>query len=95
MVSHFTTLASHEVSVLQSADHHPNIVRYFYEEKRDSSIFIALELCPASLYDLIERPREFQTLVDLFNAQKALAEVTKGVRHLHELKIYHRDLKPQ
>jgi serine/threonine-protein kinase/endoribonuclease IRE1 len=94
LLSHFTTLASHEVSLLQSTDFHPNIVRYFYEEQRDPWLYIALELCPASLADLIDRPAEFPDLVKLFDPQAALRGVVQGVRHLHELKVCHRDIKP-
>ena len=94
LLSHFTTLASHEVSLLQSTDFHPNIVRYFYEEKKDPWLYIALELCPASLADLIERPTEFPDLTKLFEPQAALKGISQGVRHLHELKVCHRDIKP-
>lgn len=94
LLSHFTTLASHEVSLLQSTDSHPNVVRYFYEEQRDPWLYIALELCPASLADLIDRPAEFPELVKLFDPQAALRGVVQGVRHLHDLKVCHRDIKP-
>ncbi|KAI0737272.1 hypothetical protein BC629DRAFT_1245721, partial [Irpex lacteus] len=52
----FVTLASREVSVLQGSDDHPNIIRYHYQESHVTFLYIAHELCPASLADVIERP---------------------------------------
>ncbi|KAF8802400.1 hypothetical protein BYT27DRAFT_7261168 [Phlegmacium glaucopus] len=52
----FVTIATREVSILQQSDDHPNVIRYYYHESRDNFIYIALELCPASLADIIENP---------------------------------------
>lgn len=97
LLKDFVTLASHEVSLLQESDDHPNVVRYFVKESLDNFLYIALELCNASLFDLIERRqfKEYEELDRIFNAKKALKQITSGLRYLHKLKIVHRDIKPQ
>lgn len=91
----FVTLASREVSILQDADDHPNVIRYYYQEAQGNFLYIALELCPASLGDVIERPNLYRDISASFEPKRALEQVTAGLRHLHSLKIIHRDIKPQ
>lgn len=91
----FVTLAHREVSLLKDADDHPNVIRYYYQEAHENFLFIALELCPASLADIIERPDQFRDIAIPFNPKRALRQITSGLRHLHALKIVHRDIKPQ
>ena len=95
MLADFVTLASREVNVLQESDDHPNVIRYYYQEAHASFLYIALELCPASLADIIERPDQFRDIVVAFEPKRALRQITAGLRHLHALKIIHRDIKPQ
>ncbi|TFK53124.1 hypothetical protein OE88DRAFT_1656990 [Heliocybe sulcata] len=91
----FVTLASREVSILQESDDHPNVIRYYYQEAHSNFLYIALELCPASLADIIEQPDQFRDISISFDPKRALREITSGLRHLHYLKIVHRDIKPQ
>ncbi|KAI0316237.1 hypothetical protein OF83DRAFT_1128090 [Amylostereum chailletii] len=95
LLQDFVTLASREVSLLQDADDHPNVIRYYYQESRANFLYIALELCPASLADIIERPNQFRDVAVAFTPKRALQQITSGLRHLHALKIVHRDIKPQ
>ena len=95
MLADFVTLASREVNVLQESDDHPNVIRYYYQEAHANFLYIALELCPASLADVIERPDQYRDIVVSFDPKKALRQITSGLRHLHALKIVHRDIKPQ
>ncbi|KAF9011861.1 hypothetical protein BDQ17DRAFT_1405458 [Cyathus striatus] len=93
----FVTLASREVSILQESDDHPNVIRYYYQESHSNFLFIALELCPCSLADIIEMPDrdEWRDIAISFDPKKALKQITSGLRHLHALKLVHRDIKPQ
>ena len=91
----FVTLADREVGLLKDADDHPNVIRYYYQEAHASFLYIALELCPASLADIIERPDQFREIAVSFSPKRAVSQITSGLRHLHALKIVHRDIKPQ
>ncbi|CAG8547954.1 11824_t:CDS:2 [Gigaspora margarita] len=94
----FYEIAYHEVSLLQESDDHPNVIRYYCKEQSDRFLYIALELCPASLYDLVERGSTFQhanLLASLHPPSKILYQIISGLHHLHSMKIVHRDIKPQ
>lgn len=91
----FVTLATREVNILEESDDHPNVIRYFYQEAQANFLYIAIELCPASLADIIERPNNFMDIAVTFDPKRALRQITSGLRHLHGLKIIHRDIKPQ
>lgn len=91
----FVHVASKEVSLLQSADNHPNVIRYYCQELTPNFLYIALEQCPASLADLVERPLEHAALAMLFEPRLAFRQITAGLQHLHSLSIVHRDIKPQ
>ncbi|KAG6868345.1 hypothetical protein C0993_004685 [Termitomyces sp. T159_Od127] len=97
LLQDFVTLASREVSILQQSDDHPNVIRYYYQEAHANFLYIALELCPASLADIIENPDrdQWRDISIAFEPKKALKEITSGLRHLHALKLVHRDIKPQ
>lgn len=95
LLQDFVTLASREVDILQESDDHPNVIRYFYQEAHGNFLYIALELCPASLADIVERPDQYREIASSFDAKRALVQITSGLRHLHALKIIHRDIKPQ
>ncbi|KAI9750174.1 MAG: bifunctional endoribonuclease/protein kinase ire1, partial [Candelina submexicana] len=90
-------IALQEVRLLQQSDDHPNVIRYFCQQETQDFSYIALELCPATLQDVVERPQDYVSLsqackMDLPNV---CYQITAGIKHLHSLKIVHRDLKPQ
>lgn len=95
LLQDFVTLASREVSILQESDDHPNVIRYYYQEAQANFLYIALELCPATLADVIESPDQHRDVIVNFNPKRALRQIASGLRHLHSLKIVHRDIKPQ
>ncbi|CAO1614174.1 unnamed protein product [Sympodiomycopsis kandeliae] len=94
LVVELVHLASQEISLLESADDHPNVIRYFYKEQRDKFLYIALELCPASLGDIVENPGQWKDLAVRLEPKKAVSQIASGIGHLHSLGIVHRDIKP-
>lgn len=105
MLSQYYELASQEVSFLQQSDDHPNVVRYFCQQKDDHFLYIAVELCQASLFEVWEaekaRTEERQTQLRTLKMSiqqdipRALEQLAAGLYHLHNLRIIHRDIKPQ
>jgi len=97
MLIQFYDIASQETKLLRESDDHPNVIRYFAQQQAAGFLYIALELCPASLADVIEKPHLHRELArggekDLPNV---LYQIANGLQHLHNLRIVHRDLKPQ
>ena len=80
----------HEAAILQAAQH-PNVVRIFGTGEWDAdSIYIAMEYLPkGSLEDEAKG-----AYVDLTRARKIMIDVLRGLEHLHQNNILHRDLKP-
>lgn len=96
MLMEFYDIASHEVGLLQESDDHGNVIRYYCREQATGFLYIALELCPASLQGIVERPRDYPELIQSgLDKPDILRQIIGGVRYLHSLKIVHRDLKPQ
>ncbi|KAG5520068.1 hypothetical protein PMAC_001144 [Pneumocystis sp. 'macacae'] len=95
MLLEFYEIAFREITLLQESDGHPNVIRYYCKQKSDKFLYIALELCCASLYDIIERSSEFSWLSKLTNVSNILYQIALGIQYLHSLKIVHRDIKPQ
>ena len=53
LLAEFYSLADHEISLLQTHDTHPNVIRYFYREQQERFILVALELASCSLHEFI------------------------------------------
>ncbi|KAL1595693.1 bifunctional endoribonuclease/protein kinase ire1 [Paraconiothyrium brasiliense] len=104
MLPQYFGLAEQEVKLLQESDLHPNVIRYFDDEKDENFLYIAVEICQASLFDLYRDGRPGSDLTDTHlrlvteinsNVSRALHQLAEGVHHLHSLRIIHRDIKPQ
>ena len=101
MLKNYHASADREISLLIESDGHPNVVRYFFKEIRGDFVYLALEMCDASLQDLISSinrqilRRTYEPQVLACVTKKILFHIALGVKHLHGLRIVHRDLKPQ
>ncbi|SCU95977.1 LAME_0F14334g1_1 [Lachancea meyersii CBS 8951] len=98
MLIDFYDVGTQEIKLLTESDHHPNVVRYYCSETSGRFLYIALELCTATLEDVVAGKAsssavlEAQSSLDPINV---LLQIAQGVAHLHSIKIVHRDLKPQ
>ena len=93
---HKQNLSKREVKIfqlLQDSPPNPHIIRYLGMERDEKAklTYIALELCNGTLKDAINMP----TIHPLLTAHHCLAQITKGIKFLHKLRIQHRDIKPQ
>jgi serine/threonine-protein kinase/endoribonuclease IRE1 len=97
MLMQFFDIASQETKLLRESDDHPNVIRYFAQQQAGDFLYIALELCPASLADVISTPQNHRALAQAGERDlpDVLYQITSGLAHLHKLRIVHRDLKPQ
>ncbi|KAI9729001.1 MAG: bifunctional endoribonuclease/protein kinase ire1 [Chrysothrix sp. TS-e1954] len=97
-------LASQEVALLETSEGHSHVIRYICRREDKNFIYLALELCQASIWDLYrdgrrdEQPDEKNlALTAELNSdpRRVLRQLAEGVRCLHAFRIVHRDIKPQ
>lgn len=85
-------LIDKEISLLEKADRHVNIIRYLHAEEDPQYYYIALELCLCSLKDFVTR----NDLKAKISQKTIIEQMISGMKWLHsnELSIIHRDIKP-
>ncbi|KAK6290880.1 hypothetical protein J4Q44_G00387200 [Coregonus suidteri] len=84
--------ADQEVVLLVKLDSNPHVVCYFCTEKDKQFLYIAIELCDASLDKCFTKENPF----DLRGLKPVtlLEQTMIGLKHLHSHNIVHRDVKP-
>nr|XP_018916728.1 PREDICTED: serine/threonine-protein kinase/endoribonuclease IRE1-like isoform X1 [Bemisia tabaci]XP_018916730.1 PREDICTED: serine/threonine-protein kinase/endoribonuclease IRE1-like isoform X1 [Bemisia tabaci] len=84
------TLAEREIRLLEAHDAHPNILRYFGHRRNVLFIHLALELATGNLSEYCDSPQYMNVLAP----REVCVQITRGLKHLHDLNIVHRNLKP-
>ncbi|KPI45900.1 Serine/threonine-protein kinase/endoribonuclease IRE1 [Cyphellophora attinorum] len=87
-----------EIKTLLNHNEHENVVRFIGREESRDFNYIALDRYTTSLDQFVERPDRFPGLIspsEGYDIKDCLLQITKGVLYLHQLKLVHRDIKPQ
>ena len=91
LIPTIATQIKDEMRVLESVDH-PNVVSYYGIEVHRDRVYIFMEFCSGgSLANLLEHGRIEDEQVIMVYALQLL----EGLAYLHEVKICHRDIKPE
>ena len=102
LVQHFE-LASSEISNLEQTEGHPNVIKYYCRREDQHFLYIALEKCQGSIWDLYRNgpgdptiDNRFAPLAQEMSAatRSVLRQLAEGLKYLHASRIVHRDIKP-
>ncbi|XP_072832275.1 serine/threonine-protein kinase Nek5 isoform X5 [Vicugna pacos] len=86
--------ASKKEVILLAKMKHPNIVTFFSSFQEDNRLFIVMEYCDGG--DLMKRIKRQRGV--LFSEDQILSwfvQISLGLKHIHDRKILHRDIKAQ
>ena len=82
----FYDIASKEIQLLSESDDHPNVIRYYFSESTEKFLYIAVELCSASLEDMIEKTKDSKKLMFLqknMDPIYILFQIVSGLSLIH------------
>lgn len=85
-----------ERTILTNITHHPNIVKLFYALQDADKFYLILEYIPGG--ELFHHLTSNNSLGNVFKEDDVAfyaAQMALGLKHLHELGIVYRDLKPE
>lgn len=77
-----------EIEVLKTLQEHPHIIRYINHIKLDNTYFILTEYCDQGTLANLELP-----IQELEKSCRIIYQVSLGLKHMHDMKIIHRDIK--
>ncbi|EWC46508.1 hypothetical protein DRE_04231 [Drechslerella stenobrocha 248] len=85
-----------EVMILKSLGKHKNVVEYIdsWETSLNLRVYIQTEFCELGGLDSFLSDYGNHGRLDPFRIWKIFTEVSEGLRHIHEMKFLHLDLKP-
>nr|XP_020754646.1 serine/threonine-protein kinase Nek5 isoform X2 [Odocoileus virginianus texanus] len=86
--------ASKKEVILLAKMKHPNIVTFFSSFQENNRLFIVMEYCDGG--DLMKRIRRQRGV--LFSEDQILSwfvQISLGLKHIHDRKVLHRDIKTQ
>ncbi|XP_010833966.1 PREDICTED: serine/threonine-protein kinase Nek5-like isoform X4 [Bison bison bison] len=86
--------ASKKEVILLAKMKHPNIVTFFNSFQENNRLFIVMEYCDGG--DLMKRIRRQRGV--LFSEDQILSwfvQISLGLKHIHDRKVLHRDIKTQ
>ncbi|KAE8627195.1 hypothetical protein XENTR_v10006903 [Xenopus tropicalis] len=86
--------ASHKEVVLLAKMKHPNIVTFFSSIEERNKLYIVMEYCDGG--DLMKRVNKQRGV--LFEEDQILSwfvQISLGLKHIHDRKVLHRDIKAQ
>ena len=99
MLSSMYDVANKEVELLIRSDGHPNVVRYFAQERCRDFVYLALELCTTTMDGAIRKMKSQESGHNVLSSNTSsvrfLSELVSAVAHLHDIRIVHCDIKPQ
>jgi len=83
-----------EIDLLKQLDH-PNVIRYLASFVANNELHIVLELADAGdLSKMIKHFKNSRRLIPERTIWKYFTQITRGLNHMHERRIMHRDVKP-
>ncbi|XP_075707877.1 serine/threonine-protein kinase Nek5 isoform X2 [Rhinoderma darwinii] len=86
--------ASHKEVTLLAKMNHPNIVTFFTSIEENNNLYIVMEYCDGG--DLTKRINKQRGV--LFDEDQILnwfVQISLGLKHIHDRKVLHRDIKAQ
>ncbi|XP_069826075.1 serine/threonine-protein kinase Nek5-like isoform X2 [Dendropsophus ebraccatus] len=86
--------ASHKEVTLLAKMNHPNIVRFIASIEENNSLYIVMEYCDCG--DLMNRiNKQRGVLLDEDQILNWFVQISLGLKHIHDRKVLHRDIKAQ
>lgn len=74
------SFADREVQLLRESDEHSNVIRYFCTERDRQFQYIAIELCAASLQEVMAQKSSHKHLITLGYQQIKKHSIPKGLQ---------------